>query len=491
MNPSKQTIAILLVAFLIIIGPAQNVQAKSLYAITNHSNSTISSYKISGDEIQKQTETNVDWGEGAVGLALDPDSATLFVSYDDSQKLELINAKTMTEIKNITALYELAGLVFDQSKQKLYAVGRQTDKLFVYQWDGATKTLTLEDDSPRILENISEQYRAFGISLDEDDQRLFVTDKTNAVKYYSTVDWSYQGSIDIVVDGNDRVAVGIALYDDGQGSKYLYTGGYVHGQLNPFLVRSDITDINEPVFTEHDVGNDNAVIGATVNQETGLVYITTLNKHIEIYNNATFPTDPCCTETTGISGPADIIVRGDVSYKDPFATLTLVKEDDIVDCVVPNNEITYTITYNANNDSDTNVVITDYLPVGVDPNNPSDLNYNSEKRTYTWNIGTLEPNQSGSVKLKVVVNNLAEPLGTITNYCEIEGDQYYTGFATVDTNVCCWGGDIIYVDENAPGLNSGLSWQHAYRDLQDALERAQGCGSKIWVAEGTYPAKNR
>jgi len=109
----------------------QNVQARSVYSITNHLDSTISAYKILDDEIQKQLETNVDWGEGAVGLALDPDSETLFVSYDGSTKLEIINAKTMTEIRSITAPAELAGLVFDQSKQKLYAIGRETKKLFV------------------------------------------------------------------------------------------------------------------------------------------------------------------------------------------------------------------------------------------------------------------------------------------------------------------------------------------------------------------------
>jgi len=124
MFPGKKLIVWTLFIITSLLFCTQNVVAKSLYAITNHSNSTISSYKISGDEIQKQDDINVHWTNGAVGLALDTATQTLFVSYDGSQKLELINAKTMTEIKNITAPYELAGLAFDQDKHKVYKTGQ-------------------------------------------------------------------------------------------------------------------------------------------------------------------------------------------------------------------------------------------------------------------------------------------------------------------------------------------------------------------------------
>ena len=45
--------------------------------------------------------------------------------------------------------------------------------------------------------------------------------------------------------------------------------------------------------------------------------------------------------------------------------------------------------------------------------------------------------------------------------------------------------DRIFVDENASGQSSGLSWENAFTTLQDALALAIP-GSEIWVASGTY-----
>ncbi len=44
---------------------------------------------------------------------------------------------------------------------------------------------------------------------------------------------------------------------------------------------------------------------------------------------------------------------------------------------------------------------------------------------------------------------------------------------------------IIYVDQNATGLNNGNSWTNAYTDLQDGISRALS-GDQVWVAQGTY-----
>ncbi len=44
---------------------------------------------------------------------------------------------------------------------------------------------------------------------------------------------------------------------------------------------------------------------------------------------------------------------------------------------------------------------------------------------------------------------------------------------------------VIYVDDSAPGSNTGTSWYNAYRDLQDALAVAQAT-DQVWAARGIY-----
>ncbi len=44
---------------------------------------------------------------------------------------------------------------------------------------------------------------------------------------------------------------------------------------------------------------------------------------------------------------------------------------------------------------------------------------------------------------------------------------------------------IIYVDADATGAATGLSWTNAFTTVQDALAVAQP-GDEIWVAEGVY-----
>lgn len=52
--------------------------------------------------------------------------------------------------------------------------------------------------------------------------------------------------------------------------------------------------------------------------------------------------------------------------------------------------------------------------------------------------------------------------------------------------VCKAAGQTIYVDADATGANNGSSWVHAYKYLQDALNKPPGSGDQIWVAEGIY-----
>ncbi len=84
-----------IILFILIAFSSETAHAKSVYVITD-SVSTVKAYDIQGDQIVEQaTAENLADHGGAVGLALDPDSEILFVTYEDSGVIEMVNAKTM------------------------------------------------------------------------------------------------------------------------------------------------------------------------------------------------------------------------------------------------------------------------------------------------------------------------------------------------------------------------------------------------------------
>jgi uncharacterized repeat protein (TIGR01451 family) len=193
-----------------------------------------------------------------------------------------------------------------------------------------------------------------------------------------------------------------------------------------------------------------------------------------------------------LGGDGDDIITV-ASYKLPLMSISKVDDVGEEECVQPDDEITYTITFFPDESDHTNVYVTDYLPLEVEfiSADPNDGEYNDEEgnRTYTWYIGDVDGGDpSANLELVVRVTSAAEPLGVITNKVEIESDTSYTQ-ATETTNVCCWDddNDIIYVDSRATGFNTGTCWDDAYVRLESALARAgKGCGDEIWVAGGWY-----
>ena len=183
-----------------------------------------------------------------------------------------------------------------------------------------------------------------------------------------------------------------------------------------------------------------------------------------------------------------------------FYDVTLNKVDDVndIDCRSPGQEITYTIYYrNISDQVMENIVLIDWLPVGVTypveytnvgtEQVSSDPNYNSEEHFYWWELGRVDPNEEQSVELTVVVNKQSTPTGILHNVVELWGEEFLFAESWNDTRVCCWDGEIIFVDKDAPGPHTGTSWAMACTSLPEALGfAANGCGREIHVAEGTY-----
>ena len=158
-----------------------------------------------------------------------------------------------------------------------------------------------------------------------------------------------------------------------------------------------------------------------------------------------------------------------------------------------NNEICYKISYWSDQDDDTDVVITDYLPremefISADPNTGF---YDPNNHTCRWDIGTVTGGDPCSYcYIKVRVTGYAQPGQKITNKVQLSSHTSYST-AEVSTPVCCPQDPIIYVKADASGFRNGSSWANAYTTIQPALTRARaGYGSELWVAKGVYnPSK--
>ena len=402
---------VIFVALLLLLGGP--VSAKSLYVIASiNSNPTpVRSYDIqtAPTYLVFQTTNNIPtYAGGAVGLAIDTDSKFLFATYEGSNVIQLVDAVTMTGAGSTTApgASNLAGIVVDQGKKKVYTVDRDTNHLYVYSWDSTAKTLTLDGGTYKSLSGVS---GAHGIALDEKNGKLYVGDRTKNIKIFNTNDWSTAGTKTVNQD-----VMGIAIDVNNQ---ILYAGnaypGYGSlGQLCKYELGTDAAS-----FTQ--LTNDN-VVGLAVDEATGLLYITTGNQgsggsdKLMVYNKNLNK----LWESGDIGDPTGLCIPNkEVSYN----PLNLAKADS-KDPVEAGEQFTYTISYlNGNTYPVDNVVITDTLPAEVDF--VSATNGGTEAGgVVTWNLGTVAAGASGSVSVTVKVK-AGTADGYISNSVMIDSDQ--------------------------------------------------------------------
>ena len=421
---------ILLAIVVFLIAVPSTVKAKSLYVIADIKGASVDrtqpvqAYDIGKDgTLTFQAEHDIPHRMlGAVGIAIDTDNEFLFITYEASEEIQLVDARTMMDEGTTEApdARDLAGIVYDHSKKLLYCVDRRDNKLYVYDWDPESKTLTHAPGSPFTLRRAS----AYGIALNEIDGLLYVGNGTNKVTVYSTSDWKLVDTITL-----DRVAISVAV---GVVRGFLYTGGGYAGNMH-------LTQYHLPTGTvkEVQVEPDAGVMGLGVDTDTGYVYVTTgINNEPGGDNLLVFDTELNQIDIIpSIGNPTGLVVPGkDIGYNPLNLGKTLIRGGSSIDSDdTPSVGAGSTITYGIHFDNYSNifsvrdVVVTDRLPDEVTFVTADDDgitgHYDPKSHTYEWMFPSLPMGNSITLELTVEVNKDVE-LGTIiTNFVTINSNQ--------------------------------------------------------------------
>lgn len=386
----KSSVFAIMAMFLLFLFFASTVSAKSLYVITNiNANPTpMQTYDIQAAPAYLVFQANAGvpaLAGGAVGLGLDDASAKLFVTYEGSGTLQLVDAKTFKVLRQITApgASNLAGIVVDQGKKKVYTVDRETNRLYVYSWDATTDTLTLDGGAFKTLAGV---VQANGIALDEKRGRLYIGDKsTTTVRYFDTSTWTEAGNF--VLSQSGQTAMGIAV---DQVRNIVYTGNaYPPYGSKGMLVKYDLNTTTETFYTLPGAAAGDNIVGVAVDEDTGNVYVTTGNQGtggtdtLIVFDSSL---NVLKNDLSDLGNPTGIVIpRGQVSYNPLNFTKTASQ-----DPAISGKNLTYDLCYDnlANQNPVSGVNITDTLPQGASFVSATG-NYTIAGSDVKWNIGTV------------------------------------------------------------------------------------------------------
>jgi DNA-binding beta-propeller fold protein YncE len=250
------------------------------------------------------------YGSGAVDLAIDSQSSTLFITYEYNNTIAIINATTFANLGQVRVsnATNLAGIVYDHDKRLIYTVDRLTNDLYVYKWNFSECTLTFQNHI--ILANSS---RAYGIALDEMNGALYVADGEYSRKFdwYDTSTWLHIGT-----KNTSHAVIGIAV-DASKG--LVYTGGGYDYGYDYGLYRYNKTDDTEIVALNGTNGIYAAILDVAVDPNYGLVYVTTYGERPGVYKDVLMILDfnlNVLWKSRAIGNPTGIAIpEGEITYE--------------------------------------------------------------------------------------------------------------------------------------------------------------------------------
>ena len=305
MSTNLRTFIYFLIVCLTVFAPNSAV-GKSLYVVnhfTNTPSNKLWSFDILDDELVFQEEVAIPvHGYGAVDMTIDDDNKILFISFErnpDNMEpggniIELIHSTSLRLLKELTvgsSCLDLSGLAYDSARSRLYATNRNTNELYVFNWDPDNLILESIPGNPIELENID---YACGLTLNGDI--LYVSDfyyilgddgvfSDYVYAYDVTDNFSHIDTIDM---GEAAVAIAYSSPDNA-----LYAGAFrgVDSIPTNYAIRRNF-DPNSAIVQQ--IGANVVAVTAHADYPDTLFLTNYRNgSSIEMWDTSDWPLDPC------------------------------------------------------------------------------------------------------------------------------------------------------------------------------------------------------
>ena len=395
-----------------------DVSAKSMFAIGNMygaPSTVIISYDLQHEGIQKQEILNIpSHGTGAYDICVEPYNELLFISFRNSNIIEIVNASLLTSrgYAEIGEISNPASIKYYNETNTLYALERNTNKLYNYIWHYHDTTFAYENAFTPYYTELDNIVSGQDLAFDDQNMLLYVADSSQQhVHYFSAYDLSHSGSIEV-----DQKPTSITI-DDG---KFLYVANNSYGSkilqydLNSLSIRSYALSAGSYIMklaVDKLTGN----VFASLSTTSGLNKILVLDDLLEVLYEL---------EDEEIVYPSGMCVPDqDIGYN-PF---DVQKDDGVFTWISPNKIMRYTISFkNLLNYQLDDVLITDWLPSYQHvskPNVSAGGEYDPQEHTITWDVGNLPAGgDEEEVWVEVRVLSGIQTPDTLINYCTIGND---------------------------------------------------------------------
>lgn len=281
-------ITCVLILCIIAFAMPKTADAKQLYLVTDHETSELARYDINSDgKVSNPFFNNPYPTYGATGMAVDPNTSTLFIGYEIKEGdrfLSIVDSNLGLIRTAVDQIGDTTGIDIDDVNNVVYqttrfpygvewgCTGGITMFAEAYDWDPVNKTLTAKEGNPICL--AAEGYSAaYGLVVDEINSRLYISriyygGMTADVRVYRLGTWEPIETISL-----STPPVGLAV-DRVRGFVYATSPDASCIEFNPGPNNTSLSKYDLDTGVETTVDIEHGGMGIAVDEETGYVYVT-------------------------------------------------------------------------------------------------------------------------------------------------------------------------------------------------------------------------